>query len=223
MSNAKKIAVVLCGSGFKDGSEIRESVGVLWALSQHPQLRVQCFALNEAQRDVVNCLTGEPVNESRNQLVEAARIARGQVEDLQKLDPWAFDALIIPGGFGAAKNLCTFALEGAKGHTHPQLQQKIEGFFHAKKPIGAVCIAPMTLALALPHRGLRLTLGGADSGAAQACVELGHTHVVTRADECCVDEPHKVVTSPAYMHDGAPLVEIFRGIEKLVAAVVNFL
>ena len=223
MLSEKKIAVVLCGSGFKDGSEIRESVGVLWALSQHSQVRVQCFAPNEAQRDVVNCLTGEPVNESRNQLVEAARIARGQVEDLQKLDPAAFDALVIPGGFGAAKNLCTFAFEGAKGHTHPLLKQKIEAFFNAGKPMGAVCIAPMALALALPGRGLRLTLGGAESGAAQACVELGHTHVVTRADECCVDDRNKVVTSPAYMHDGAPLVEIFRGIEKLVAAVIKWL
>lgn len=216
---SKKIAVILCGSGFKDGSEIRESVGVLWALSRH-DVTVDCFALDAPQYDVVNCLSGESVNESRNQLVEAARIARGKIQKLEVLQVNEYDALIIPGGFGAAKNLCDFALKGASGTTHPLVQEKLLNFHNASKPIGAVCIAPAILALAFRNKGLELTVG-APSEASAEIEKLGHRHVVKNASDCCIDSKYKIVTSPAYMQDDAPLCDIFEGIRKLVDAVIK--
>lgn len=220
MENQKKVAVILCGSGYKDGSEIRESVAVLWALSQHP-VQVQCFAPDAEQADVVNCLTGKVDKKAkRNMLVESARIARGQVKALSELDPAQFDAIILPGGFGAAKNLCDFAVNGVKGTVRPELQSALHAFHAAGKPIGAVCIAPAIVALAFAGQGFDLTLGPA-GGAADAAVELGHNHVVTLPHQCLIDREHKIVTSPAYMYDDAPLHEVFEGIRKLVAAVVG--
>ena len=214
----KKVAVVLCGSGFKDGSEIRESVGVLWALSE-AGAEVSCFAPDAPQADVVNCLTGQvAAGEQRNQLVEAARIARGKVKPLTELDASKFDAVVIPGGFGAAKNLCTFANEGSGGSVRPELAKALDGFFGARKPIGAVCIAPAILALHFKGKGLELTLG-APSEASGEAEKLGHRHVAKKSSEWHVDEAHRVVTSPAYMHDDAPLHEIFQGIRGLVQAV----
>src|SRR5271154_5663528 len=132
----KKVAVVLCGSGYLDGSEIRESVGVLWALSKN-HAEVQCFAPDADQSDVMNCLTAQPASgERRNQLVEAARIARGKVRPLSHLNAGEFNALIMPGGFGAAKNLCTFASAGAGGTVLPELKKVLEAMHAAKKPIG---------------------------------------------------------------------------------------
>lgn len=215
----KRVAVVLCGSGYKDGSEIRESVAVLWALSQFP-VDVQCFAPDAAQADVVNCLTGKvAAKEKRNMLVEAARIARGQVVALEQLQASDYDAVIIPGGFGAAKNLCDFAAKGVDATVRPELQAILRDFRAQSKPIGAICIAPMVVALAFAGQGFDLTLG-AEGAAAQAAVALGHRHTALRADQALVDVDHKVVTSPAYMDDAAPLHEIFEGIRKAVASVV---
>ncbi len=211
----KNVAVILCGSGFKDGSEIRESVGVLWALSQEG-LEAHCFAPDEAQADVVNCLTGQAViGESRNQLVEAARIARGKVKPLRELDPSMFDALVIPGGYGAAKNLCTFATQGSGGKVNESVKRALDGFLAARKPIGAVCIAPAILALAFRGKGLEFTVG-TSCEASDEIEKLGHRHVEKSASEWHVDRTHKVVTTPAYMHDSASLHEIFTGIHGLV-------
>ncbi len=214
----KKVAVLLCGSGFKDGSEIREAVGVLWALSAE-RAETQIFALDEPQSDVVNCLTGEVAKtESRNQLVESARIARGSVAPLADLNPADFDAFLLPGGFGAAKNLCSFAREGSKGRVHPEVKKTLEAFFSQGKPIGAVCIAPAVLALAFPQKGLELTLG-APGEAAGEIEKLGHRHIPKKASECLVDAKHKIVSSPAYMYESAPLHEVFTGIQALVREV----
>src|SRR4051812_45924073 len=133
----KKVAVILCGSGFKDGSEIRESVAVLWALSRYP-VQVQCYAPDAPQASVVNCLTGELVAESRNQLVESARIARGDVLSLEQLDVENVHAVILPGGFGAAKNLCDFAEKGARGTVRKELRSRLVLAHKLGKPLGAV-------------------------------------------------------------------------------------
>lgn len=218
-AHKKQVAVVLCGSGYKDGSEIRESVGTLWALSACGA-QASCFALDEPQFDVVNCLTGEPLpGEKRNQQIEAARIARGSVQVLSKLDSQNFDAVIFPGGFGAAKNLCTFAQEGAKGHVHPEVQRVLDGFRQAKKPIGAICIAPAILALAFPHKNLELTLGE-EGEATQEIVSLGHRHIVKKAHEFHWDSQHQVASTPAYMYEDAPLHEIFEGILGLTKTIL---
>lgn len=216
----KKIAVILCGSGYKDGSEIREAVGVLWALSQEPGL-VQCFAPDAPQHDVVNGLTGEVVaGETRNMLVESARIARGDVLPLSALAARDYDAVILPGGFGAAKNLCTFAREGSNGSVLPALKGALEAFHAAGKPIGAVCIAPAILALAFKGAGLELTVG-APGQAAREIEKLGHRHEACAPSEAHVDAKNRVVSTPAYMYDDAPLHEIFTGIRLLTQAVVQ--
>jgi enhancing lycopene biosynthesis protein 2 len=214
----KKIAVILCGSGFRDGSEIRESVAVLWALSRH-QVEVQCFAPDAPQADVINCLTMKPMNETRNQLIESARIARGKVLALDKLDPAKFDALILPGGFGAAKNLCSYAADGAQGSVRPELKNVIIKMFEAKKPIGAVCIAPAIVGIALKGTPIELTLG-ATCEDSQEMESLGHKHFVKKTAECHIDKRNKIVTTPAYMNGDSPLHEVFAGIQKLVDEVI---
>lgn len=216
----KKVAVVLCGSGYRDGSEIRESVATLWALSQEQTL-VQCFAPDAPQTDVVNCLTGETVpNEKRNMLVESARIARGEVKSLAKLNTSDFDALLIPGGFGAAKNLCDFASKGHQGSVRQDLEKILKSFFEHKKPIGAICIAPAIVALALRGKNLNLTVGAAGE-TAQEIEKCGHRHVVTKVTDCHVDPENKIVTTGAYMFGSAPLHEVFTGIQKCVQGVLK--
>ena len=215
----KTFAVILCGSGFKDGSEIRESVAVLWALDSF-HVKFQCFAPDAPQHEVVNCLTGESTTESRNQLVEAARIARGQVKPLNTLHAKDFAGLILPGGFGAAKNLCDFAYKEADGSVTPQLQSVLVDFHHSGKPIGAVCIAPAILALAFKGEKLELTVGQI-SETSEIIEKLGHTHVPTRVTECLVDVKNKIVTTPAYMDDKARLSDLFEGVRKLVGNVIE--
>lgn len=216
----KKIAVILCGSGYRDGSEIREAVATLWALSQH-SIEFECFAPNENQFDVVNCLTGESQpHETRNQLVEAARIARGKIKPLNQLKTSDFAAVILPGGFGAAKNLCSFARAGSNGQVYEPLAAVLKQFHQAQKPIGAICIAPAILALTFKNQGFELTVG-AVSDASREIEKLGHHHKICSAQQCHVDLKNKVVTTPAYMYDDGLLHEIFQGIEQLVRAVIK--
>lgn len=218
----KKIAVVLCGSGYLDGSEIRESVATLWSLSQE-HVKVQCFAPQDLQYHVVNCLTQAPEkNESRNMLVESARIARGQVLPLSSFQEKDYDAIIFPGGFGVAKNLCDFAFKGAQGTVRPDVAEVIQQMHRNQKPIGAICIAPALVGLALKGKSLKLTLG-AEGEASQEIEKLGHTHVSCFTNDCITDEKNKLVTTPAYMYDDGVVHEIFRGIQKLTREVIRLI
>jgi enhancing lycopene biosynthesis protein 2 len=212
----KKIAVVLAGSGFKDGSEIRESVLTLLALDE-ADLVFECFAPDAKQFDVVNCLSGEAMNEERNLLVEAARIARGHIRPVTELKAPDFDGVMFPGGFGVAKNLCTFAFQGSGGDVRPDIAAVINDFYGAKKPIGAICIAPALIALALKGKNINMTLGS-DGQAAQEIIKLGHRHTATTASECVIDKENKIATSAAYMQDDARLKDIRKGITGVVAA-----
>ena len=214
MALQKRVAVILCGSGFKDGSEIRESVGVLWAISAENAL-VEMFSLDEAQHEVVNCLTGQVTTESRNQLVESARIARGNVKNLSELKPEDFDCLIIPGGHGAAKNLCDLAFKGKDATVHSLVKNTIETFHANHKPIGAVCIAPAIVALALKDKKLEFTLG-MDCDTSKMLESFGHHHMEKKASECHVDRWNRFVSTPAYMLDNAELSDIFKGIRSMV-------
>ena len=214
----KKIAVILSGSGYLDGSEIREAVGVLWALSRHRDVAVECFAPNEPQHHVVDHVSGQEVpGETRNVLTESARIARGQVRPLDDLDATRFDAVIMPGGFGAAKNLSDFAFKGASATAHPKMSEILQKMEAAGKPIGAACIAPAVVALAT--KGAELTVG-AKSDSSDEIEKLGHTHVVREPNEIHVDRKNRIVTTPAYMYDDAPLYQVFDGIQKMVDEVV---
>ena len=224
MARSWKVAVLLAGCGHADGAEIREAVFALLALDQHGAA-FQCLALDAPQRDVVDHATGQAVaGASRNLLAEASRIARvGQCLDLAQADPGAFDALVLPGGFGVAKSHCDFALKGAEAEVQPEVERFVRAFFEAGKPVGAICISPALAALVLARMGRSadLTLGAA-GGAAEAVERLGHRHRVVRdAREVVVDEAQKLVTTAAYMFDDARLADGWVGIERCVAEVLR--
>jgi enhancing lycopene biosynthesis protein 2 len=207
MAKSPKVAVLLAGCGHLDGAEVREAVLTLLALDHHGAT-YQCIAPNVDQHDVINHVTGQPVpGATRNVLEEASRIARkGQCLDLAQARAQHYDALIMPGGFGVAKNLCTFALKGADGDVLPEVETFILGFFEARKPVGAICIAPALVAL---------TLSGQES------VDLTLGNDAASAREIVIDEAHKLVTTPAYMFDDARLSDVFVGIERCVAEVLK--
>lgn len=218
----KTVAVVLSGCGYLDGAEIRESVGVLWALSQH-KVAVEIFAPDAPQPVVTNHYTHKATGETRNMLAEAARIARGKIRPLSELMDTTYDALAMPGGFGVAKNLCSFAADGASGKIlFAEIERDIKAMLAGGSPICAVCIAPALVGLALRSENLTLTLG-VDGPEAAEMRKLGHTHVVTKPDEICIDEEHHLVTTPAYMYDDAPLNEVFEGIRKAVDVMVGMI
>jgi enhancing lycopene biosynthesis protein 2 len=190
-----KVAVILSGCGVQDGAEIHESVLTLLALDELGCEAV-CAAPNVAQMHVVDHLTGQPTAGTRNVLVESARIARGAIRDLATLEASEVDAVVLPGGFGAAKNLCDFAAGGADYALEPQTARFLREMHAAKKPIGALCIAPALLAKAIP--GARLTIGD-DAPTAARLGAAGATHVAARVDQIVVDEANRLVTTPCYM------------------------
>lgn len=213
-----RVGVVLSGCGFKDGAEIHESVLTLLALDR-AGAEVRCFAPDVPQAQVVDHLTGRPTAETRSVLREAARIARGQVTDVAKADPDALDALVLPGGFGAATNLCTFARDGAKGTVESGTARLVRAMHAARKPIGAICIAPAILALVLGKEHPTLTIGDDPATAAnlEAC---GARHQDCAVTSFVVDETRRLVTTPAYML-GPSIRHVAEGIEHAVAAVLR--
>jgi enhancing lycopene biosynthesis protein 2 len=213
----KRVAVVLSGCGFKDGAEIHESVLTLLALDR-AGAHVEIFAPDIPQTKVVNHLTGEATHETRNVLVESARIARGKIADVKKANASAFDALVFPGGFGAAMNLCSFGADGAKASVNPDIAALATSFYRAKKPIGVICIAPAMLAKILEGEQVTLTIGN-DAGTADALESLSHKHENCGARGFVVDRTNKIVSTPAYMLAGW-IGEAADGIEKLVKEVL---
>ncbi|MCB9777175.1 MAG: isoprenoid biosynthesis glyoxalase ElbB [Alphaproteobacteria bacterium] len=212
-----RVAVVLAGCGFLDGAEINEAVISLLALSR-AGARVRCFAPDKPQMHVVDHLAGAPVDgATRNVLVESARIVRGAIEPLSALSADDFDALFLPGGFGVAKNLSTFATKGTDGTVEPDLVAVLQAFRAADKPIGAVCISPAVVVLAL-HEG-EVTIGS-DAGTAAAIEALGGTHHACPVTEASVDRARKLATAPAFMED-AQLWQVADGIEQAVAATLS--
>lgn len=212
----KKIGVVLSGCGVYDGTEIHEAVITLLAIARGGAQAV-CFAPDKAQTDVINHLTGELLPESRNVLIEAARIARGEIQPLSDARADDLDALIVPGGFGAAKNLSSFASRGSECTVDDELKALTQVMHQAGKPLGFICIAPALLPKILPAP-LRVTIG-TDLDTAEALEDMGAEHVPCPVDDIVVDEENKVVTTPAYML-AQNIAEAASGIEKLVARVL---
>ncbi|MCE9686201.1 isoprenoid biosynthesis glyoxalase ElbB [Shewanella sp. AS16] len=211
------IAVLLSGCGVFDGSEIHESVLTLLSLSK-AGADYQCFAPDMEQLHVVNHLTGQVESGAvRNVLVESARIARGEIKDCNSLDVTQFDALILPGGFGAAKNLCNFATNGSECSINPDVAAFISEFVLSKKPVGFICISPVMIPLLYGH-GAKGTIG-TDKDTAEAFTLMGGEHQNANVHEIVVDEVNKVVSTPAYMLAGS-IAEAHSGIEKLVAKVL---
>jgi len=214
---SKKVAVILSGCGVYDGAEIHESVITLLRLDQRGA-QVQCFAPNIAQLHVINHLNGEEMPESRNVLVESARIARGNVKDLREADVEDFDALIVPGGFGAAKNLSNFAIEGAGCTVQPEVLALAEAFAEAGKPVGLICISP-ALAAKIYGPGVTCTIGN-DADTAAAMNKMGATHEDCAVTDIIEDKARKLVTTPAYML-AQTISEAASGINKLVDRVLE--
>ena len=212
----KKVGVVLSGCGVYDGAEIHESVLTLLALAKQGAEAV-CFAPDKNQVDVINHLSGEPMSETRNVLIEAARIARGSILPLAQANADELDALIVPGGFGAAKNLSTFASQGSECHIDSALQALAQRMHALGKPLGFMCIAPAMLPKIFDFP-LRLTIG-TDIDTAEVIEEMGGEHVPCPVDDIVVDEDNKIVTTPAYMV-AQNIAEAATGIDKLVDRVL---
>ncbi|MBF0227370.1 MAG: isoprenoid biosynthesis glyoxalase ElbB [Desulfobacterales bacterium] len=214
----KKIGVLLSGCGNKDGSEIHESVLTLLALDLKGAQAI-CMAPDIEQYDVVNHLTGKPVKEKRNVLVESARIARGNIKNIKDISSKNIDALIIPGGIGAIKNLSNFTSKGKDAVVHEDVNRLIKTLSSEGKPIGAICIAPATLAKALANKSPEVTIG-TDPGTSSIIEAMGAHHVSCSVEMIHIDQNNKLITTPAYML-GPGIKDIWKGIEKLVNAVVE--
>jgi enhancing lycopene biosynthesis protein 2 len=217
MGTPKKIAVLLSGSGHLDGAEIRESVLTLLALDQH-DFEVAIFAPDDQQFHTINHLRGEPdSSSSRNVLQEAARIARGQIQTLSNLKCDDFDGLVLPGGFGVAKNFCTWAIKGVACEVKLEIEKTITDFYQAQKPIAALCIAPALISRILGDKGITVTIG-TDRETAQEIEKTGAKHQDCQVTDCVVDEVHKIVTTPAYMDSAARLKDVQTGINACINA-----
>jgi enhancing lycopene biosynthesis protein 2 len=213
----KNVGVVLSGCGVYDGSEIHEAVLTLLALDRAGAQAV-CFAPDKPQLHVINHLSGDVVPENRNVLVESARIARGRVQPLSQADASQLDALIVPGGFGAAKNLSSFASEGAECWIDKDLAKLTQQMHKANKPIGFMCIAPALLPKLLDQQ-VRLTIGN-DPDLGEVIDAMGGEPVICPVDDIVVDIENKVVTTPAYML-AKSIAEAASGIDKLVSRVLD--
>lgn len=213
---AKNFAVIISGNGVYDGVEIHEAVMSLYAI-QLNKCHYQIFAPDIPQFHVINHLTGDEMDENRNVLIEGARIARGNIKALSEFDPKEFDILLFPGGFGAAKNLSTFAFDGADCVVNTEVENAIKGMHAAGKAIGALCISPVILAKVL--KGVELTIGQ-DNETSSALETMGAISVKTKQQEITIDKQNKIVTSPCYMLDSS-LVDIAEGAKNTVKALLE--
>lgn len=211
----KKFAVILSGCGVYDGAEIHESVLTLLAIAQNGAA-YSIFAPDMNQYHVINHYTGQPTAEQRNVLVESARIARGKIESLDKIDLRDFDALIFPGGFGVAKNLCNYAFEGAHCIVEPEVTKLLREAVSLRKPIGALCISPVLLAKVLGD--VTITVGP-DEGDAANVSEMGAKHMVTKHGDVIVDEKHRLYSTPCYQLEST-IVQIAEGANAIIKAML---
>lgn len=212
----KKIAVILAGCGAKDGSEIHEAVMTLLAIDKRGVVS-QCFAPDIDQHHVINHFNDEEMAETRNVLVESARICRGDILPLSEFKAADFDAIIFPGGFGAAKNLFTLAIDGASFVVNKEVEAAILSMYEAKKPIGALCISPVMLAKILGD--IKITVGK-DKDTISLIEGFGVKHVEAGHGEIVVDATNKIVTTPCYMLD-ASIKDIAEGADNLVEAIIE--
>ncbi len=219
MAGDKRVGVVLAGCGFLDGAEIQEATLTLLYLDRRGA-RVTAMAPDVEQMHVVDHARGEPASgERRAVLAESARIVRGKIVDLATVEAKDLDALILPGGYGAAKNLCTFAVDGTRMKVNPEVERLVRGVKLAGKPLGFICIAPVIAAKLLGELEPKLTIGD-DRETARAIEAFGARHVDCKVDQIVVDEKLKIVSTPAYML-GPSIAPVAAGIEKLVSAVLE--
>lgn len=215
-----KVGVILAGCGFLDGAEIYESVLTLLHLDK-AGAEVVAMAPDKNQHHVVNHIKGEETGETRNVLIESSRLMRGNIKNLNEVVSNELDALILPGGFGVAKNFCSFAFEGPNCSYDEDIAKFVLDFHNQGKPIGAICITPALIAKIFENvKSIKLTIG-TDEGIAQAVSSLNATHVVCPETECVVDSENKIVTTPAYNIGGVKISNVEQGISKLVSEVLK--
>ena len=213
----KKVAVILAGCGKMDGSEITETVTLLLALDQH-NIEYQAFAPDAYQAEVCNHATGQRMMERRNMMVEAARIVRGEIQPITKFNADDFDALFFPGGFGAAKNLFTYAYDGINFKVIKDVEKAIKDIHAQGKPIGAMCIAPMMVAKVLGN--VSVTMGSGQCNQAKELEKIGCKHIETTHGGVAIDKENKIFTTPCFMLD-ASLKDIYQGAWNLVEKMVK--
>jgi len=218
MKEMPKFAVVLSGCGRADGSEIHEAVTALLAIDEHG-CTYECFAPDMEQSAVINHLTSEKTEERRNVLAESARIARGDIKPLSELRVEDYDCLLFPGGLGAVTNWCDFAKNGINCNVESSVSRVLEEAYRQKKVIGAMCIAPVTIARVLGKYGITITIGK-DKTVAEAIEKTGAKHQNTKVEDACVDEEHRIVTTPAYML-AKSIKEVAKGAESMVDAMIK--
>lgn len=212
----KKLAVVLSGSGVYDGAEIHESILTLLAIKKHGA-DYEIFAPDVMQHHVIDHITGKEMKEKRNVLTESARIARGNIKPLSEFQARSFDALILPGGFGVAKNLCTYAFDGAECTVDPDVEKAVKDMVSLQKPIGAMCISPVVLSKILGN--VEVTIGS-DKETADNIVKMGSLHKNTTHGEVVKDSHRLIYTTPCYMLD-ANILQIELGTSNLINAILN--
>lgn len=216
----RKVAVILAGCGNLDGSEIYETVVSLLCLDR-AGVEYQCFAPDIPQKQVLNYLTQEVMpGEVRNVLVEAARLARGNIQDIQHADPAEFDAAVFPGGYGVAQNLSSFAMEGAESQLQPEVAWFAKQMAQARKPMAFLCIAP-TLIPQIYDEPVNMTIG-VDKDIAQLVEQMGAKHVPCTVRDYVVDVQHKVVSTPAFMFKTS-ISEVAAGIEGAITALLRLI
>lgn len=218
---SKKILVVLAGCGAKDGAEIHESVLTLLAIDK-AGAKYYCAAPNKKQHHVLNFIDDTEMPEERNVMIESARIARGKIFDLSQITMKDYDAVIFPGGFGVAKNLCSFALDGAEASIDPEAKRIIQEAYDARKPIGAICVAPALIALALAEKNPKIVLTlGTDEGTNKVLESIGVNSQSCLTTSFIKDDANLIACSPAYMHGNSRISELEQGISQCVNAVIE--
>ena len=218
MNKGKKVAIILSGCGVLDGSEILESTALFFALHKN-HITFECYAPNKNSAQSINYLTKEKTHETRNVLVESARLARGRIKPLNELNVQNYSGLVLPGGQGAATNLCTFASDGDKMNVDKEVEQAIIGFYNSGKPIAACCIAPIILAKLI--KGVTITLGkkhekNSMSGPIATAEKLGAISESMDIGQICFDKKNKILTTPAFMKNTDNWYEVYQGNEKLI-------
>jgi len=223
-----KIAVVLSGCGVYDGTEVHEVAAALAAITRNGAEPVM-FAPDKKQAHVIDHTAGAEMDQERNVLKESARIARGAISSLGDLKAGDVSALVVPGGFGAAKNLSDFGFKGAEMTVDPEMERVLSEFHAAGKPLALCCIAPILAAKVLGKSGVKLTLGNCGSeadwpyqGSIEAAKSFGANMELKNVEEVCVDEKNKIVTTPAFMYNGQ-FHQIQEGVAKMVDSLVKLI
>lgn len=214
----KKFAIILSGSGVYDGAEIHEATLTMLSIFQQGG-SYEIFAPDIEQHHVINHITGNEMNEKRNVLIESARIARGNISDLKSYNAADFDALIMPGGFGVAKNLSDFAFNGPDCSVNPDVERAVKSTHIAGKPIGALCIAPVVIAKLVGDAELTV---GQDEATIEGIEKMGGKHVKTTHGEVIHDTKNNIFTTPCYMLD-ANIGQIYDGASAIVKAILESL